>query len=168
MKVVILGDGGHAKVLASLLYKAEMIGKDVPVPMGVDLVIGVGDIATRKALYEKYEPHIIDVMAFPDCISDMSWGFGVQIMAGAIVQPGCTIGNNVLINTGAQIDHDCTIGDHCHIAPGAILCGNVTIGSDSFVGAGAVIVEGVTLPEGSFVPAATLVVGPEDFRRNRS
>ena len=166
MRVVILGDGGHAKVLASLFNKAEMIGKGDPVPDDAELVIGVGDIAKRKALYDEYEPRV------RDAISNLAWVApdvlrtdDVQIMASVIIQPGCSIGHNVLINTGAQIDHDCIIGDHCHIAPGAILCGNVTIGSDSFVGAGAVIVEGVTLPKGSFVPACTLVVGSDDFRK---
>lgn len=162
MRTVILGDGGHAKVLASLLSKPEMIGKDVPVPKGVDLVIGVGDVGTRKALYEQYEDRVISVIwnfsSFPFfVVKGSSFWPGLQVMAGVIIQPGCSIGRNVLINTGAQIDHDCTIGDHSVIGPGAILCGTVTLGEACCVGAGAVITQNVTLDAGTFVKAGSVV-----------
>jgi len=35
---------------------------------------------------------------------------GAQVLAGAVINPGVTIGENCLINTGAVIDHDCAIG----------------------------------------------------------
>lgn len=81
---------------------------------------------------------------------------GVQVMAGAIVQPGCVVGEGSIINTGATVDHDCSIGAYSHVAPGATLCGNVTIGSETFVGAGAIIVNGVFIADFSFVKAGSV------------
>ena len=38
---------------------------------------------------------------------------GWVICAGAIIQPGATIGKHTIINSGAIIEHDCQIGDFC-------------------------------------------------------
>lgn len=153
-----MGDGGHAKVVASVLNSIEMIGADESVPYGVPLAIGVGDIAKRKVLHKRYTMRVVPVIADSSWLAaDVFLGISVQIMAGAIIQPGCNIGHNVLINTGAQIDHDCTIGDHCVIGPGAILCGTVTLGEACCVGAGAVITQNVTLDAGTFVKAGSVV-----------
>lgn len=91
---------------------------------------------------------------------DVEVGEGTQIMAGAIIQPGCHIGNNVVINTGARVDHDCDIGDHVHVAPGAVLCGEVTVGARSHVGAGAVVIQGMTVGDGCLIAAGAAVTRP--------
>lgn len=100
---------------------------------------------------------------------DVRIGEGVQVMAGAIIQPNCDIGENSLINTHASVDHDCILGVGVHVAPGAILSGGVTIGAHSHIGAGAVLIQGVRVGAGSTIaagavvihdiPAGTLVVG---------
>ena len=172
--VAILGRGGHARVLARILavpgglmgvVEPPMIGKGEDVPAVGGLAIGVGDVGTRRVLYETFQSRIISVWA-PDVKVSMYVGGmrGTQYMRGVIIERSARIERNVLVNTGAQIDHDCTIGDHCVISPGAILCGNVTLGEACFIGAGAIIVQGVTLEPETFVPAGTLVVGPDDFR----
>lgn len=83
---------------------------------------------------------------------------GAQIMAGAILQPGTTIGRNAIINTRASVDHDCVIGDHVHIAPGATLCGGVVVGEGAMIGAGATLVPGVKVGAGAMVGAGALVI----------
>ena len=100
---------------------------------------------------------------FPPLVHPAAWsatdvclGAGVQIMAGAVLQPGCKIGQGSIINTGATIDHDCNIGQHVHIAPGVTLCGNVSIGDGAFIGAGATIINGITIGARSFVAAGTV------------
>ena len=90
---------------------------------------------------------------------------GVQVMAGAIVQPGCVLGEGSIINTGATVDHDCNIGAYSHVAPGTTICGNVTIGSETFVGAGAIIVNGVIIADLSFVKAGSVI--KNDFGNSR-
>lgn len=162
MRIVVLGNGGHANALGR---SEERIESDDLVPVDAEVMIGVGDLARRRALFEKFAGRVIGYQHNSAAIApDVEWGEGVQIMAGAIIQPGCVIGDNVLINTRASVDHDCRIGSHSHIAPGAVLCGNVTLGEGCFIGAGAVIVQGVTLEAGTFVPAGTLVVRHDDMR----
>lgn len=78
---------------------------------------------------------------------------GVQIMAGAVVQPGCSIGEGSIVNTRASVDHDCTIGRHVHIAPGATLCGTIEVGCGAFIGAGAVIVQNLRIGSGAIIAA---------------
>lgn len=154
----ILGDGGHARELQSICG-GKLLGKHDPVPVA-DVVIGVGDIETRKRLYEENEPNCGAVVTG----EHVYWADAIQIMRGVTLCNGIRFGVNVLVNTGAQIDHDCIIGDHCVISPGAILCGNVTLGAECFIGAGAIIVQGVTLEPKTFVKAGTLVCGQDDMR----
>lgn len=179
MTVYILGAGGHAKVCKSAIVNFlnfEFLDKNDEVPESTingdeKFVIGVGDLKTRRRLFDKYSLNrYFFSFAHPSAIVGIMgagiFGYkGLQIMAGVIVQPDVTFDDNVLINTGAHIDHDCVIDSHCHIAPGAILCGGVKLGHSCFIGAGAIIVEGVELEPETFVPAGTLVVKQNDFRR---
>ena len=169
---VILGKGGHAAVLRWALEQenGEIVSTESDDDVRPDdyLAIGMGDMERRRAKYVKFGDHRFPPVIHPATVYPSSIAIsGLQLMAGAIVQPGCLIGYNVLINTGAQIDHDCTIGDHCIISPGAILCGNVELGEACEIGAGAIIVQGVKLVAETKIPAGSLVVGPNDVRRPR-
>jgi len=83
---------------------------------------------------------------------------GTQVMAGAIVQTGCLIGENVLINTGVIVEHDCQIEAHAHIASGAVLAGGVQVGRGAHVGCGAVVMQGVIIGAGAVIGAGTVVI----------
>lgn len=82
---------------------------------------------------------------------------GCQIMAGAILQTGTTLGKNVVINTRASLDHDCWIGDHCFIAPGVVLCGNINIEHSTFIGAGAIILPNLKIGANAIIGAGSVV-----------
>jgi len=84
---------------------------------------------------------------------------GVQVLAGAVIQPRTIIGTDTIVNTGARIDHDCDIGPHCHVCPGATITGNVKIGTGSLIGAGTIITPGVSVGENSMIRAGSLVDG---------
>jgi len=79
-------------------------------------------------------------------------------MAGAVVQAGCRIGENVIVNTRASIDHDCDIEAHAHVAPGAVLSGCVHVGERAHIGAGATVIQGLTIGAGAIVGAGAVVV----------
>jgi UDP-perosamine 4-acetyltransferase len=83
---------------------------------------------------------------------------GVQVMAGAVLQPGVRVGTGTIINTGAVVDHDCRIGCFSHIAPGATLSGGVTLGVECHVGTGASIIQGISLGDKTVVGAGAVVV----------
>jgi UDP-perosamine 4-acetyltransferase len=189
-KFIIIGAGGHAKVVAdAIIYAGGVvegfldpnieIGKtilDQAVLGGDDylnnivieefhLANGIGTTPTkvnvgneiRKKIFKKYFekgfsfPPIIHSSASVSKYSEL--GDGVQIMAGAIVQPSVKIGKNTIINTKSSIEHDCVIGDDCHIAPAATLCGGVTVGDNCFIGAGAIIYPGRQVKSGSVIAA---------------
>ncbi len=83
---------------------------------------------------------------------------GSQIMAGAVLQCGVSLGENVVINTRASIDHDCLVGAHSFIAPGAVLCGSVQVGEGVFIGAGAVIMPEVKIGAGAIIGGGAVVI----------
>jgi len=189
--VIVIGAGGHARVLISSLKASrreisgildpdvKLIGQTIagiPVlgndetisnyaPDSVELVNGIGSVATlekRKAIYMKFKNagYSFARVVHPSAavMEDVQLGEGVQIMAGAVVQTGCTIGNNAVINTGALIDHDCIIGAHVHIAPGAVLSGGVAIGEMSHIGAAATIIQGIKIAERVVVGAGAVAI----------
>lgn len=90
--------------------------------------------------------------------AQVEMGEGVQIMAGAVIQPGCRLATGVIVNTGARIDHECQLEKDVFIGPGATLCGDVRIEAGAFVGAGAVVLPGVTVKKNAVVGAGAVVV----------
>jgi UDP-perosamine 4-acetyltransferase len=132
----------------------------------VRLVNGVGSTGNpevRRALFERFKRAGYDfaTIVHPSAViaSDAELAEGVQIMAGAVIQPRCRIGANSIINTRAGIDHDARIGEHVHVAPGATVCGDVTLGAACHVGAGATVIQGVRLAPGCIVGAGAVVLG---------
>jgi sugar O-acyltransferase (sialic acid O-acetyltransferase NeuD family) len=186
--VIIIGGGGHAKVLADILQLmgnqiigavdpqsmniipgVRIIGDDEVVtaydPSNILLVNGVGSTqstAKREGIYSRYKSlgyrftNVIHPTAVVAC--GVILGEGVQIMAGAIIQPGCEIGNNTIINTKASVDHDCIIGSHVHIAPGATLSGGIIVEDGVHIGTGAVIIERRKIGASSMIAAGAVVV----------
>lgn len=171
MRVVILGDGGHARVISGMLWgtclQVRAVADDAAVTEDDRLILGMGDIRTRARLFETFGRERFMTLIHRSAVisEDSAIGAGVQVMAGVIVQSGARLRDGVLINTRASIDHGCDIGAFCHIAPGAVLCGDVTLGERCLIGAGSIIVEGVKLEPDTFIPAGSLVVGPDDIRR---
>ena len=155
-----------------ILYEEiPVLGDDSLLPgLKVDGVnnacIAVGSIrknSLRKKLFKlvKDSGFFVPCLIHPrSIVSKNSTGFseGVQIMAGAIVQTGSTIGENSVINTGAIVEHDCKIGRNVHICPGAVVCGGSSIGDNSFVGAGATVIQGIEIGEDTVIGAGTLVI----------
>lgn len=168
MGLFIVGNGGHASVVASVLRLTNLAFRFLPhhsevyqyKPEEVILFSGVGSLGAREDVYVALSNRGYRIIGFQHPHSwvapGLDIGRGAQIMAGAVVQTGTKIGENVLINTHASVDHDCNIGAHVHIAPGAIVCGGVTIGDGAFIGAGAVVVENRTVPPGAFVKAGSV------------
>jgi len=187
-QLILLGAGGHAKVLLDLLQASglSVIGvcdphlaasgrshwRDIPVlgndlaledyqPGRIELVNGIGGEG-RQALFERFSAlnYRFASAVHPSVImaSGLTVGQGVQLMAGVIVQSDVSIGANSLVNTGAQLDHDTQLGAHVHVAPGAILAGDVSLADGVFVGPGAVLGRGVQVGEGAVIGAGSVVL----------
>jgi len=191
LPVLIVGGGGHAKVLIEALRlqsikilgiidaDATKIGADVSgirvigddeaisgyKTSDIFLVNGIGSVHIPKMkidVFEKFKAKgfTFSTIIHPSAVvaSDVALGEGSQIMAGVVIQPGCTIGADTIVNTRASIDHDCQIGDHVHIAPGVTLSGGVRVGDGSHIGTGATVIQGVTIGRNSLVGAGSVVV----------
>ncbi|MFD0673676.1 acetyltransferase [Cohnella sp. GCM10027633] len=133
--------------------------------MTVRLVNGIGaigDPSLRKKIFERWtaDGYTFVSLIHPGSIvsKHVEIEDGVQIMAGAVVQPGCRIGANSIVNTRASIDHDCVIGRHVHLSPGAVLCGSVIVEDEAHIGAGATIKQNVHIGKGSIVGAGAVVI----------
>lgn len=189
--MIILGAGGHAKVLinALRLQSIELLGMtdaniekkgqlllDVPVMGGdeevmnylaetVRLVNGVGSVRVnprRRQLFERFKGkgYQFASVIHPSATiaADVVCCEGAQIMAGAILQPGCHIGANALINTGCIVEHDCHIGNHVHLSPGVTLSGGVRVGENAHLGTGATVIQGIQIGCNSLVAAGAVVI----------
>jgi UDP-perosamine 4-acetyltransferase len=189
--VIVLGAGGHAKVLINALQlcAVEILGITDPdprlfgqevlgvpilgsdevlgnyVPQQVQLVNGLGSVGLPRARIRLFDAckklgFVFATVVHPSAIvaGDVRLGEGVQIMAGAILQPGVCLGANVIVNTRGSVDHDCTIGSHAHLAPGVTLSGEVQLGIGVHLGTGVSIVQGVRIGEFSIVGAGSLVL----------
>jgi len=159
----IYGKGDHAKVVSSSIRLQQFKFYDDsdydPSVEGL-WVIGIGNNKIRKMIAEKVlkdKKFISTFSANSICHSSSIIGEGTQIMAGAVIQMGCTIGAHSVINTAASVDHDCTLGKYSFIGPNATLCGGVTVGECSFIGAGAVILPYIKIGKNSMIGAGAVV-----------
>lgn len=192
LPLVMVGAGGHAKVLLALALAAghRIVGvcdpqlarqgashwRDVPVlggddalerldPAAVGLINGIGQLVGSRVRQDRYARLRSLGFSFPVLVHPAAWvapgtglAQGVQVMAGVIVQPDCSIGENCIINTRASIDHDCVIGAHVHVAPGATLCGGISISDGAFIATGATIAQGIRVGTGAVVGAGVTLM----------
>jgi UDP-perosamine 4-acetyltransferase len=190
--LLLIGAGGHAKVLHALAQAAGLriagvcdpalaqqhvkewrglpvIGGDDALashsPREFGLILGVGqlvgsarraEIATRLERLGYSFPALVHPAAW--IADDVELGPGVQVMAGAVIQPDCRIGEHTIVNTRASIDHDCTVGAFVHVAPAATLCGGVSVGDHAFIGSGAIVAQGIRVGTRAIAGAGVAVV----------
>jgi len=167
-RVVILGAGGHAKVVCDVLclsgYRVIGFLDDDPLLGGSQLlglpilgttervadldvdaaIVGIGDNRLRQAFYERLRTQGVPLInaIHPSAViaRDVQLGSGLAVAANVVVNPGSRIGDNVILNTASSVDHDCLIEEHVHIAPGARLCGGVRVGRGTLIGVGACVI----------------------------
>lgn len=182
--LVIIGGGGHARVIAEAAKACEIrlagfLDDDAHAPLASvaprignlamlshqDLlrrhrfIIGVGDIALRSRLARELDGDaatIVHPCAFVSPTAKL--GAGVFIGPGAIVHTGASIGAHGTVNSGAVVEHDCALGDNTHVGPGAALGGQVRVGRDTLIGIGACVLPGVIIGAGCVVGAGAAVV----------
>jgi len=184
-EVVVLGAGGHSKVVISTLKELgfKIQGAlddnenkwnthilDVPVIGPLELlksgnfeqgIIAIGDNRIRREVSEKYE----NLCRWISIIHPFSYVYpgveireGSVIFAGAVIQPDVKIGKHVIVNTSASIDHDCVVEDFVHIAPGVHLAGGVFIGEGSLMGVGSVVIPYKRVGKWSIIGAGSVVI----------
>lgn len=180
--LVIVGAGGHAKVVLSVAQSNEikvagfldnnsnLFHKTIsehPVLGDVSLiieyyigVIGIGNNFVRKTISECYLSQKWQTLIHPTAYvhPSVKLGKGTVVFAGAIIQPDAVIGDHCIINTGATIDHDCILGNYVHVAPGVHLAGGVKLDEGAFLGIGSVAIPGIHIGAWTQVGAGAAVV----------
>lgn len=181
--LLLLGAGGHAKVLVDL---AGLLGWSISglidpgkvagsILLGVPVMdervleqpgcgpafVAIGDNAIRWREHGRLKQRGIEIPALVHPKSTVAGTASIErgtvIMAGAVIQAAAKIGEATVINTSAIVDHDCEVGDGAFVGPGAILCGGVKIGAHAFVGAGTVITPNVQVAAKSFIKAGVRI-----------
>lgn len=174
----ILGAGGHARVIASLLRDRSpiFVVPRRPAAGQIDeakffarldelrrasVYLGIGDNAIRTRLFERLRAAGIRPAT---CIAkgvflarDAQVGDGVVICPGSVVMTGATIGHDVIVNTLASVDHDGVLGDHSQLAPGTCFGGDVRVGRSCFFGIRSAVFPGVRIGDAAIVRAGSLV-----------
>lgn len=183
-QLVIIGASGHGKVIADIAEKlgytdivflddnktVKTCGKHSVVGVSgdamryskYDFIVGIGNAEIRKRIQEKLiaQGLRIAILVHPQAVvaTDVSLGIGTVVMAGAIINPGSTLGKGCIINTAASVDHDNIISDYVHVSVGSHLAGAVSIGTGTWIGAGTVVNNNVSICENCMVGAGAVVV----------
>ena len=183
MSVLVVGAGGHAKVVIATLQAlgetvAGCVDDDpaavgrrvlgVPVTGAVDAVathqggavLAIGSNAARARLAAAFPDADWRTVVHPAAHVHLSvsLGRGTVVLAGAILQPDVEVGAYAILNTASTVDHDGRIGDFVHLAPGVHLSGGVIVEEGGFMGVGACAIPGVRIGAWGTVGAGGVVV----------
>lgn len=183
-KVVVIGAGGHGKVVVSTLQASgvvvDAIYDDNPKHWGTQIlavpvcgpiseisaapqrfsgIIGIGHAGVRQRVAESLTIEWLTAVhprAFVH--PSVKLRAGTVVFAGAVLQPNVQIGSHVIVNTSASIDHDCEIGDFVGIGPGTHLSGTVRVGDRSLLGTGCSVLPNIKIESDVTVGAGTVVI----------
>lgn len=169
-RTVVIGAGGHAKVVLDILLArrdVDLVGcvtaetgattlLDVPILGGDEVLprvladgvthafVAIGENRVRARLQRRVQDSgflLINAISRHAVLSDrVTLGTGIVVMPGAVINVDTVVGDGAIINTGASVDHDGNIGAFAHIGPGSTLAGNVTVGEGAFLGAGTTVI----------------------------
>ena len=184
-ELVIIGAGGHGRVIADIAQKLGVYKTisflddgDAKETMGLpiigrssdvekytntaDIFVAIGNSAVRGEFIERLlaiganVPTLIHPSAIIGACVEI--GAGTAIMAGTVINPCSKLGKGCIVNTSSSIDHDCMIGDYAHIAVGAHLAGAVSVGKKTWIGAGATVRNNVDICSNCMIGAGAVVI----------
>lgn len=171
LPMLIIGAGGHARVLIEALAKsgAAMLGcvaKEPPArgflsipflgddealhrhePSSVVLINGIGSIARpdlRRDIFLRFK--------------QMGYRFGAVVHPSAILPSEFLLGEGVQVMAGAILQPGCCIGDNVIVNTGAVVDHDCQIGAHVHIAPGAVLSGDVTVGEGAHVGTGARVI----------
>lgn len=184
MELVIIGAGGHGKVVAEIAKKNNYTIKgfidDNPNIKNVgnyqvlgnwecieqykdcSFFVAIGNNEIRKKKLEELISNNYRIVTLVDSSavisSSVKLGLGSVVMPNATINVGTTLGKGCIVNTASSTDHDCKIGDYVHICPGVHIAGTVSIQSNTWVGIGTSIINNLNIGENVMLGAGSVVV----------
>lgn len=182
-KLMIIGAGGHGRVIADLAEKLNTYKEiaflddcaqssaEVPVLGKVseysrfadeyEFVVGIGNNAVRRKLVETLFEKVQLVSLVHEravLAKNVKIGKGVVVFANAVLNVGAELGDGVIVNTAAVVEHDCKIGAFAHVCPRAVLAGSVEVGENTFIGVGSSVANNVRICSDVILGAGSVVV----------
>lgn len=185
LPLIILGAGGHAKVLLSLAHASgrEVIGVCDPGlvkqdirrwrglcvlgddavlcdydPSSVELINGIGQLPgmeRRKALHEQMTERGFTFATLVHPVSCVDPS--VRLSAGVQVMAGAIIQADTTVGFGTIINTGATIDHECRISGDVHIAPGVTICGGVSIGGGAFIGSGATIIQGISIGAGTII-----------
>jgi sugar O-acyltransferase (sialic acid O-acetyltransferase NeuD family) len=184
-KVLIIGSGGHAKVvtetLESLLNSTLIAVADQEKSRKDELFLSkykitllnewssekmlfhtaIGNNLNRKQVTDECKlegKSPFNILHKNATISQYSvLELGIFIAANATVASESIIQDGCIINHGAVVDHNCLIGSFSHIAPNATIGGGVKIGEGCLIGSGSTILPNIKIGNNVVIGAGCVV-----------
>ena len=181
-RLIIIGAGGHGKVIADAALKNgytnicyiddhatgdvmgfPIIGTSADIERlndgSTDFIIGIGNNEVRKTIAETHNVNWVSIVHPSAQIAfNVEIGKGTVVMANAVVNVCATVGEHCIINTGAIVEHDNVIENSAHISPNVALGGTVRIGSLTHVGIGATVKNNTEICSECTIGAGAVVV----------
>lgn len=188
MKLLILGAGGHGRVVAdaaagdsrwddiaflddafpgvALSGSWPIVGALAEVRDRVGAhdacLAAFGDARLRLLFIERAVAagFVVPVLVHPRATvsAHATLSAGSVVLAGAVINHGASVGVGCIVNTGATVDHDCVLDAGVHVCPGAHLAGGVSIGARTWFGIGAVARQDLRIGADVTVGAGAAVV----------
>ena len=187
-KLILIGAGGHGKVVADAAVCSNQwkeivfVDKRYPHLLNAghwpvindhsilneldkdifDYIVAVGDNNIRYDLHNELKKkgfNLVNVIHPSAEISDYATlGIGNALLAHAVVNVDTKIGDACILNTATTVDHDCIISNGVHISPGAHLAGQVKVGKYSWIGIGATVKQSVVIGENVILGAGAVAI----------
>jgi len=181
-KVIVIGGGGHAKVVIDCIQAAgntvagilddglEPGGTVLGIPVlgsicayenhtDCSFITAIGSGSVRRRMAETIPVRWHTAIHPRAVISPYAEiGVGTVVMANAVINAGASVGKHCIINTGAIVEHDDVLDDYVHISPAAALGGTVRIGAETHIGIGAFVRNNITIGSGCVIGAGAIVV----------
>jgi len=157
--VIVLGAGGHAKVVIDLLQKlgrSVLAALEPTSPAEARLLLGV-PVASEQAALSKHSSESVDLalgvgMPTQDPIAGLA---ARRVLAAQYVARGYRF--PPLVHPGAVVGADCALGQGAQIMAGAVVQPGSAIASFAIVNTGACVDHDCVLGEGCHVaPGATI------------
>jgi len=137
---------------------------------GLRYVVGIGSGVARRSIDQRLSRVGLEpaILKHPDSSagSDVTFGPGTVIMAGARVTTNVRLGRHVVLNPNSTVGHDCRLGDYVTLSPGVNISGRVLLHDGVTCGTGAAVLPGITIGPGAIVGAGAVVT--KDCRPERT
>ncbi len=181
-KLLILGCGGHAKVITDIArsqgikdFSYQDINIEIKTFLGKDVIheeiknyngyffVALGDNFLREKVtndFQKANPNAKNatlVHPTSHISKNCTIGVGTVVMPMCVINSSSKIGNGVIINTKSSLDHDNYLMNYSSCAPGVVTGGNVFIGDRSAVAIGVIIKHDIKIGSDTVIGAASYV-----------